>query len=259
MNKKTKLTGAVLLSLSALMSANTAFAAGAVAFQDPSTAAWGGWSIGDAETSHGYWDVIADDAGGTAFDIDSSPDNGDFNNSYTELVANNPGAFVTGGGLGGNVYSFSDTPDWTLDIGTDYTFADAGTVTVALQMKVLGTLLDFSTVNLGGLGYDSAEVTYSGVAGGPFGGAEEEYLFVWEDVVASTAYSLNFAALGSSMSLDELQFDIGGYMADIVDPVDPIDPIDPPSAVPVPAAVFMFAPALLGFMGLRRKVKNSVA
>lgn len=28
------------------------------------------------------------------------------------------------------------------------------------------------------------------------------------------------------------------------------------SAVPVPAAVFMFAPALLGFLGLRRKVKN---
>jgi hypothetical protein len=30
------------------------------------------------------------------------------------------------------------------------------------------------------------------------------------------------------------------------------------SAVPVPAAVFMFVPALLGFMGLRRKVKNSL-
>ena len=32
-----------------------------------------------------------------------------------------------------------------------------------------------------------------------------------------------------------------------------------PSAVPVPAAVFLFAPALLGFMGLRRKAKNIVA
>jgi len=31
------------------------------------------------------------------------------------------------------------------------------------------------------------------------------------------------------------------------------------SAVPVPAAVFMFAPALLGFLGLRRKAKNTVA
>jgi len=30
-------------------------------------------------------------------------------------------------------------------------------------------------------------------------------------------------------------------------------------ATPIPAAAFMFAPALLGFMGLRRKAKNSVA
>jgi len=33
----------------------------------------------------------------------------------------------------------------------------------------------------------------------------------------------------------------------------------PPSAVPIPAAAFMFAPAVLGFLGLRRKAKNSVA
>jgi hypothetical protein len=32
-----------------------------------------------------------------------------------------------------------------------------------------------------------------------------------------------------------------------------------PGEVPVPAALFMFAPALLGFMGLRRKAKNSAA
>jgi len=31
------------------------------------------------------------------------------------------------------------------------------------------------------------------------------------------------------------------------------------NAVPVPAALFMFAPALLGFMGLRRRAKNKVS
>jgi len=31
------------------------------------------------------------------------------------------------------------------------------------------------------------------------------------------------------------------------------------SEVPIPAAAFMFAPALLGFLGLRRKAKNTVA
>jgi len=32
----------------------------------------------------------------------------------------------------------------------------------------------------------------------------------------------------------------------------------PVSDVPIPAAAFLFAPALLAFMGLRRKAKNSV-
>ncbi|MDB2705433.1 hypothetical protein N9Y67_02705 [Pseudomonadota bacterium] len=36
-------------------------------------------------------------------------------------------------------------------------------------------------------------------------------------------------------------------------------PISAVSAVPIPAAAFLFGPALLGFMGLRRKAKNSIA
>jgi len=35
--------------------------------------------------------------------------------------------------------------------------------------------------------------------------------------------------------------------------------IAPPPEVPIPAAAFMFAPALLGFLGLRRRAKNTVA
>ena len=35
--------------------------------------------------------------------------------------------------------------------------------------------------------------------------------------------------------------------------------VQPPAEVPVPAAAFLFAPALLGFLGLRRKAKNSLA
>ena len=40
---------------------------------------------------------------------------------------------------------------------------------------------------------------------------------------------------------------------------DIIVALQPMSAVPLPAAAFLFAPALLGFMGLRRKARNSVA
>lgn len=35
--------------------------------------------------------------------------------------------------------------------------------------------------------------------------------------------------------------------------------INPPSAVPIPAAALMFAPALLGFMGLRHRSKKKLA
>jgi hypothetical protein len=35
--------------------------------------------------------------------------------------------------------------------------------------------------------------------------------------------------------------------------------VQPPAEVPVPAAAFLFAPALLGFLGLRRKAKNDLA
>lgn len=44
-----------------------------------------------------------------------------------------------------------------------------------------------------------------------------------------------------------------------IDAVGAISSGVPVSAVPIPAAAFLFAPALLGFMGLRRKAKNSVA
>ncbi len=47
---------------------------------------------------------------------------------------------------------------------------------------------------------------------------------------------------GNFFAIQDIQFDLGST-----------------SAVPVPAALFMFAPALLGFMGLRRKAKNTVA
>ena len=42
-----------------------------------------------------------------------------------------------------------------------------------------------------------------------------------------------------------------------IDAIGAISSAPPVSEVPIPAAAFMFAPALLGFMGLRRKVKQA--
>lgn len=223
---------ASLLFVVTLFAANVAFAN--TAFQDSSTASWGGWTRGDANTSFVYWDHIG---GPDVLDIvDDSPDGGNFGTNFAQLVSNNAGAFVTGSGAGGNIYSFSDTPDFTIDLDTDYA-APASPVTVALQMKILGTDLDASSVKLGGLAWDSTQTLFSGQAGGPFGGAELEYLFIWTNVAADVAYQLDFLAQGSSMSLDEVSVDIGASV----------------SAVPVPAAVWMFMTALSGLLVLRRK------
>ncbi|HDY84644.1 hypothetical protein LCGC14_0484370 [marine sediment metagenome] len=75
----------------------------------------------------------------------------------------------------------------------------------------------------------------------------------------SAIFSSNFITLsGASLgNLDKLVFDgiglEGGFELDnlVLGPAV--------SAVPIPAAAFLFAPALLGFMGLRRKAKNTVA
>lgn len=206
MNKKQPLI--LLLYLSSLIMVDIVSAA-ALHFQDPATAAWGGWDRGDAETSHGHWDVFE---GTGTFDFDSSPDIADLNNASTTVFANNPGAFITGTN---NVYSFSDVPDWSVEIVPGYTLS-AGTVTIVLQLRVLGRELDFDTVNLGltdnTANYTSAEQLFLGDAGGPFGGSAEEAIFIWENVPVAPSYALNFLSQDTSLSLDDLVFDIGGFV-----------------------------------------------
>jgi len=58
--------------------------------------------------------------------------------------------------------------------------------------------------------------------------------------------TVTVAADGSKLSFSHAGGDNIGILLDNVSV----------SAVPIPAAAFMFAPALLGFMGLRRKAKN---
>lgn len=214
----------LILLASALLLSNAAMAA-PVAFQDPSSASWGGWSRGDANTSYIHWAHIDSLE-------DESPDVGNLGTTFAGLYANNSGAFLTGGGAGGNVYSFSDTPDFSIEFSTDYTTTKPA-VTVALQLKVLGIDLDSSSVTLGGAAWDSTQTLFSGDAGGAFGGASKEYLFVWDNVTANTDYSIDFLAMGSSMSLDEASIDV--------------------SAVPLPAAAWMFLTALTGLSVARRK------
>lgn len=230
---KFKLRAILLLSFAAVVS-NAAMAN--TAFQDPASAAWGGWTRGDANSSFVHWDQIG--GPGTLDIVDSTPDAGNIGTTSAVLTPNNAGAFVTGSGAGGNIYSFSDTPDFTVDIQPDWSGAGlAGTV--ALQLKILGTDLDSSSVTLGGSAWDNTETLFSGMAGGPFGGLEKEYLFVWENVSLASALKLDFLATGSSMSLDEVSVDI--------------------AAVPLPGAVWLFLSGLSGIAFTSKRKARSVS
>ena len=128
----------------------------------------------------------------------------------------------------------------------------------ALLNAVVNANFSDSVQGSGALGIDSALNSYFADGSGAFnaftngsnpsgaGSTEADYV----DLALATggaAWDLKKLRAGglTAASFTEAFVDI--KVAEII--------IQPPSAVPVPAAVFMFAPALLGFLGLRRKAK----
>jgi len=206
------------------------------AFQNPATAAWGGWNRGDAGTLWAGWDVFNNL-------VDQTPDLGSFNTDTAVVITNSPGHFVTGGG---NIYSFSNPGDF--DAIFVPTSLGTGLFNVAVQISVLGTDLDAASVLLNGLSWTSRTVLDTGTSGAPAGsggtgtGVDNEYLFVWENVSRVTTqdiFGLEFNALSSSMSLDALTIDVGPA---------PALPDPEPTPVPIPGAVLLLSSglALLG-------------
>jgi len=227
------------LSLSALMAFSAQAYSASTSFNDPSTASWGNWDRGDTGTAYAHWETIDSLS-------DHSPDAGNAGNNVAGLITNNLGGFITGSGLGGNVYSFSDTPNFTTYLQTAATIA--GPATVALQLATAGTALDLATVVLAGFGIaDSVTTLASGAAGGPFGGDATETLFVWELATGITDYVFNFLATGAHLSLDAVSIDVG-----------PAAFTQPPSAVPIPAAIWLLGPVLAGLGITRRKTSVKV-
>ncbi len=211
--------------------------AASTAFEDPAGAAWGGWNRGDTGTVYAHWEEFdaCVNAGGFCTPLpDDVPDAGASGFDSATVITNNPGAFITGNGLGGNIYSFSDTPDFDVIIDPDSNHV-SGPVTAALQVAVVGTDLDFSSILLNGQAFNSVTTLATGMAGGPFGGAVNEYLFLWSMLGSEAAYAFDLTALGSSMSLDALSVDIG------------------PAPVPIPAAVWLLGSGLLGLVTISRR------
>ncbi|MEM7401338.1 MAG: hypothetical protein AAF304_05250 [Pseudomonadota bacterium] len=238
MNLK-KLMLAVVLTVMTLATV-PAYAVSA-SFQDPATASWGSWNRGDTGTVYVHWEEFDDCTPGIPFCLanpDTVPDEGNFGASTSVVDPLDPTAFVTGSGAGGNIYTFSGVQDFDVTV-TPISPISGPEIRIALQIAILGTDIDESTIMLNGIGFDSRTTLETQPPNPQFGGVDNEYLYLWTltDGVDYTGSVNNFlfdlTASGSSLSLDALAVDI--------------------AAVPVPAAVWLFGSALLGFLGIGRR------
>mgnify|MGYP006288876787 CR=1 FL=1 len=185
------------------------------AFEDPATAAWGGWARYTEGTIHQFWDVFGDDDGAPPLPGGSLPPNApnpitDFTPDYSfgplgglDAITETSGrAFLTP-----NVYSFAFPTAFEMDIAG---YGDVGLpVRVALQVKTLGTELDYGSVALGGVAPDS-QTELSRTTAILFGSLSDvvETLFLWTLPAGQDSYDLTFAAAGSSLSLDKVSVDV---------------------------------------------------
>ncbi|MGE3773337.1 MAG: VPLPA-CTERM sorting domain-containing protein [Gammaproteobacteria bacterium] len=203
------------------------------AFENPATASWGGWTRGDAGTIYHEWAVFSDEGPAGGVIVDTTPEVGSIGPAPHSHTENSGNAFLTGGG---NIYSFSAATDFTVDIGGT---AAAGQPTrVALQIRTLGTELDYDTVTLNGAAWDS-KVELGRVALGGMGGADVETLFLWTLTDSLASYVFDFNSSESSMSLDALSVDV--------------------APVPLPGALVLMLSGISGFAAVARRRAQSGA
>ncbi len=229
-----------------------------VAFQDPGPAAWGDWNRGTAGSVYVHYDAFGNPPPlGTAPVLpDTTPDKGNFGtltNGAILLTKKKgstaaPAAFITGSA---NIYSFSDILDFDLIVQPTAAHTALGThpITVALQVAVLGSDLDDTSVKLLGQTFSSKIVLHEGSASGPGGegtGVDNEYLYLWHLNAASSVYTFDFAAVSTSLSLEAVAVDIGPATI-VVPPVEP----PPTTPIPLPAPMLMLGAALMALSGRR--------
>lgn len=186
------------------------------------------------------WDLFT---GTTDQTPDVADNNGNGTASLSELGGN--GAFVTGGGSG-NIYSFSDPMSFEVTIPEADVPAPAHNVTAVVQIKVLGTELDYSSVKLNGLSPVDAATLFDGTAAGGFGGADVEtwyefnvpYSAFGDGVPGVEELLLTFDAAGSSMSLDRLSVDTILQPFGFTDATNPAPGTNP---IPEPGTLILFA------------------
>ncbi|MEX0938113.1 MAG: PEP-CTERM sorting domain-containing protein [Pirellulales bacterium] len=223
--------------------------AASAAFLIPNSATppFGDWSRGDAGSLYAEWDVFAVPFGtpGNAPDAGVFPDGGSPDANSALLVGNNPTGFL----VGGNIYSFMAATDFTVTF-PGYGNGDGFNTRVAAQIRTRGTTVDLDSLQLA---YNDG--TSDILADWDFHtelhrehlgvdvGDQIDHLFVF-DILGHdpAALALNFAAAGSSMSLDRVA-------------IDTFSTQSPLSLIPEPgtSTLLLIGAAGLGFVHWRRR------
>lgn len=208
------------------------YAAG-LGFDAPHEADWGGWTRGDAGTLYAEWDTFLDDSyPGTrtaAADVGSA-------GTSDANVAWNAGTFKAGSG---NLYSYSVIEQFAANLAGS---VSAGPLRAVLQFETIGTLADYASILLNGIAPTfTSQTFYDPSYPSSFGNVPlEQYLAYWDLPEATASYQFTFSSAESSMSLSQISIDIGPNTGPI-------------SAVPLPAAVWMFGAGLMAVLGVNRK------
>ncbi len=161
------------------------------------------------------------------------------------------GEFTVSDNGSNNYFSFASMvlPSSDFFIGNDNPFAF--NISSLLDGSISSLSFDISTFFDAGTEVNdfasSAGNGLFGIAGGQSGANQG----VDQNGVVSEANSLAFASFLNAEGVDTERFNFANSSIATIE-------LTNVSAVPVPAAAFLFAPALLGFMGLRRKAKSTV-
>ena len=177
----------------------------------------------------------------------SAPD--DAGSGQGTLKSNNNSSLFTGGGAGGNLYSWAGPGSFTATLTGHGNTGDLFDVYV--RMSTVG-LLPTTSMTLNGVQATSTNIFYNtqGYIADEKGvlqpSAEQESYWLWENVSNAALYSFVWTNTKAHVSLDQLQ--IATVLAN--------GPVPPVTAVPEPETYAMLL-AGLGFIGFATRRRSS--
>lgn len=183
-----------LATLAALLAASPAFAdltngpdpyAAGFGFDTPTEASWGGWTRGDAGTSHAEWDNFVDAT--YSGPRTAAPDAGSTGVTNANIGWNS-GTFMAGSG---NLYSFSVDEIFQVSLAGAMI---AGPVRAVLQVETWGNSIDSMLLN--GLPPTFMQATYSGLTMTDAVGEVDlnHMLYYWDLAAMPASYVFDFTA-----------------------------------------------------------------